>query len=327
MPILLTWEQPVSMTPLHPGDRLDHYLVEEVVARGGMATIFRATNLNTGATVALKVPHPEKECDPVMFDRFRREMQIGERLDHPSIVRVLPEVRRSRPYFAAEWLDGTSLRTILDRENKLPADRALRLATAICEALRHIHENGIVHRDLKPDNVMVFADDSIKLIDFGLASLDGARRLTFGKFSRIMGTADYISPEQVEGKRGDARSDLYALGVILYEMLAGRTPWEGKNPFAVMKERTRHTPTPLRQLNSEVPEEIEAIVNRALRRDPRERFSTAAEFAEALKNPEKAAEQQSLATTSTPIPGHWWLSLAMIPATIFLLLLYVASHQ
>jgi serine/threonine-protein kinase len=285
------------MTPLHPGDRLDHYLVEEVVARSGMATIFRATNLNTGETVALKVPHPEKECDPVTFDRFSREIQIA------------------------------SLRTILDRENKLPADRALRLATAICEALQHIHENGIVHRDLKPDNVMAFADDSIKLIDFGLASLNGARRLTFGKFSRIMGTVDYISPEQVQGKRGDARSDLYALGVILYEMLAGRRPWEGKNPFAVMKERTRNTPTPLRQLNSDAPEEVETIVSKALRRDPRERFSTAAEFAEALKNPEKAAEHQALATTPTPIPKTWWLSLAMIPATIFLLLLYVASHQ
>ncbi len=228
---------------------------------------------------------------------------------------------------AAEWLDGTDLRTILDRENKLPVDRAMRLATEIAEALQHIHDNGIIHRDLKPDNVMVFADDSIKLIDFGLASLKGTRRLTFGNFSRIMGTADYISPEQVQGNRSDARSDLYALGVMLYEMLAGRTPWEGKNPFAVMKERTRNTPTPLRQLNAEVPEEIEAIVSKALRRDPRERFQSAAEFFEALKNPENAAAQQALATTSAPIPKTWWLSLAMIPATIFLLLLYVASHQ
>jgi serine/threonine protein kinase len=317
------------MTPLHPGDRLDHYVIDEVVARGGMATVFRGSDLSTGATVAIKVPHPETECDPVMFDRFRRETRIGEETDHPGVVKVFSEARRSRPYMAAEWINGTPLRAILEAEGKLPVERALRLATAICEVLEYIHRRGIVHRDLKPENVMVFADDSVKLIDFGLASLVGTRRLTFGKFSRIMGTADYISPEQVQGKRGDARSDLYALGVILYEMLAGRTPWEGKNPFAVMKERTVNDPVALRQFNYDVPADLEAVVQYALRRDPAQRFCDAAEFLRALKDPARAvrAWQAPARNAGTQDKNSWLISLAMIPVSIFLMLLYVANHQ
>src|SRR5580693_9245432 len=115
------------MTPLHPGDRLDHYFIEDVVARGGMATIFRARDLRTETIVALKVPHPDAECDPVMFDRFRREIQIGEQIDHPAVMKVFSETRRSRPYMAAEWIDGTPLRAILDDQKQLPVWRAQRL--------------------------------------------------------------------------------------------------------------------------------------------------------------------------------------------------------
>ena len=119
---------------------------------------------------------------------------------------------------------------VLAREGKLPVERAVKIATEICDALYYIHSRGVVHRDLKPENIVVDAQDRIKLIDFGIAGEEGARRLTFGKFSNVMGTPDYISPEQIQGKRGDARSDIYALGAILYEMLTGRPPFQGENP-------------------------------------------------------------------------------------------------
>ena len=313
------------MTPLHAGDQLDHYTLDALVASGGMASIFRATDQNTGAQVAIKVPHPEAECDPVFFERFRREAHICRELDHPAIVKVLPGVRSRRVYMAAEWVEGRSLRQILDTEGKLSPERAVRITTAICAALDYIHRNGVAHRDLKPENIIVGSggeagEESIKLLDFGIAAKAGARRLTFGKFSKLMGTADYISPEQLKGKRGDSRSDIYALGVILYEMLTGAAPFDGQNPFVVMNQRLAVEP----RLDS-VPEELRAVVRCALERNAANRYGTASELADDLQDP-VAQNAQRRATRPEP-PRAFLLSLAMIPASIFLLLLYIAQHQ
>ena len=148
-----------------------------------------------------------------------------------------------------EWVDGQLLRQILSEQKKLPPERAVRITLGICDALDYIHSHGVVHRDLKPENIMVDADDNIKLIDFGIAGNEGARRLTFAKLSQAMGTPDYISPEQVKGKRGDARSDIYALGVMLYEMLTGKAPFQGPNPFAIMNDRLLNNPIPPREID------------------------------------------------------------------------------
>src|SRR5580692_2374766 len=227
----------ICMAALRPGDQLSHYRIEELVARSGMATIYRATDLHNGRPVAVKVPHPDVEADPVLFDRFMREIEIGEKLDHPGVMKVLDHGEPGQVYMVMEWVDGRLLRKVLAENRKLPAERARAITIAICDALDYIHRNGVVHRDLKPENIMIGKDDRIKLIDFGIAAKAGARRLTFGKLSQVAGTADYISPEQVKGKRGDARSDLYALGIMLYEMLSGKMPFCGSNPLTVMNAR------------------------------------------------------------------------------------------
>src|SRR5260370_22389054 len=196
------------MTSLYTGDKLDHYVIENLVARSGMASIFRATDERTGRTVAIKIPHPEMEADPVFYDRFRREQEIGEKLDHPGVMKVFPHDDHSQFYMAMEWVDGRLLRQIMNQQKKLPQERAVKLALEIASALEYIHSHGVVHRDLKPENIMVDTNDHIKLIDFGIAANVGSRRLTFTKFSQTMGTPDYISPEQVKAKRVAARSDI-----------------------------------------------------------------------------------------------------------------------
>jgi eukaryotic-like serine/threonine-protein kinase len=171
------------MTPVRLGDELDNYRIEGVAARSGMASIFRGTDLRTGSPVAIKVPHPEMECDLAFFERFQREEEIGQEMDHPAVMKVMRNPQRSRVYMVMEWLDGRLLRQILTPQAKLPRERAIRLAVRICEALEYIHSCGVVHRDLKPENIMVDAEDQIKLIDFGIANSRGARRLTFGKLT------------------------------------------------------------------------------------------------------------------------------------------------
>lgn len=320
------------MTALEPGDTLDHYRLQATVARSGMATLYRAIDLRTGQQVAVKVPHPEMEADPVLLERFRREEEIGQELDHPGVVRTYDGEERSRLYMVLEWVDGKLLRTILNEERQLPVERAVRLTLAICDALDAMHKHGVVHRDLKPENVMVGPEDSIKIIDFGIAMKEDARRITHTGLTPALGTPDYISPEQVKGQRGDQRSDIYAMGAMLYEMLTGQPPFMGSNPLAVMNERLLHDPEPARKLNREISPQLEEILERALARDPRHRYDTAAEMMWELENQELVSVEEN----TRRIPLHrrlpnarrmlLYASLALVPAAIFVIMLLLARR-
>ena len=319
---------------LHPGDRLDEYDLESIVATSGMATVFRGRDVRTGQQVAIKVPHPEVESDPTMFDRFRREEEIGTRIDHPGVMKVFANPNRSQVYMVMEWLDGRLLRQVLNDEKRLPVERSVKLTVGICEALEHVHAHGVVHRDLKPENIMVSDDDEIHLIDFGIAASAGARRLTFAHFSQSMGTPDYISPEQVRGKRGDARSDLYALGVMLYEMLTGTVPFTGPNPFAVMNDRLLNQPVPPRELEPSITPQLQEILYRALEREPKNRYASAREMAHDLLHQDEVGiaerpDAEQWKTRRSPERRRMLLyaGLALIPLLLFALLLLVARHH
>jgi serine/threonine protein kinase len=321
------------MTPLHPGDQLDHYRIDALVARSGMASIFRGTDLLTGRQVAIKVPHPEMESDPVFFERFQREQEIGAKLDHPGVMKVFTDGDRSQVYMVMEWVDGRLLRQVLNEQRKFPIERALRITLAICDALAYIHTHGVVHRDLKPENIMVDAEDRIKLIDFGIAANVGSRRITFAKLSQTMGTPDYISPEQVRGKRGDARSDLYALGVMLYEMLTGKVPFTGPNAFVIMNDRLLNNPVPPREIDPTISPQLQEIIYRALEREPKNRYASAREFARDLQHPEQVGvserpELHNWRKRRTPWARRilFYLMLALIPIVIFALLLFLARR-
>ena len=321
------------MNALRTGDVLDHYRIENLVARSGMASIFRATDVRTGRPVALKIPHPEMEADVVLYDRFQREQDIGQKLDHPNVMKVMPNDHASQVYMVMEWVDGRLLRQILMEKRKLPIERAVDLTKKICDALDYIHRHGVVHRDLKPENIMVDDEEHVKLIDFGIAGHEGSRRLTFAKLSQLMGTPDYISPEQVKGKRGDGRSDIYAVGVMFYEMLTGKVPFQGPNAFAIMNDRLLNNPIPPREIDPSIPAELQEIIYRALERDPKNRYATAKEFLWDLEHPDQVGVAERPELRDWKKRRKPWLRqiafyimLALIPVVIFALLLWVAKH-
>lgn len=325
--------------PLQSGQQIDSYRIDAPVARSGMATIYRATDTRDGRTVALKIPHPDMEADPLFYDRFKRESSIGERLNHPNIMRVYGGEKRSRIYMVMEWCDGRLLRRILDDSRKMdeghiPSDRALRIAKGVLQALAYIHANGVVHRDLKPENILVDDNDNIKLIDFGIAGDTSAKRLTYANFTTALGTPDYISPEQVKGKRGDGRSDIYSMGVILYEMLTGKLPFSGPTPLAAMNDRLLNHPTPPRVADPSVTPQMQEILYRALERDPKNRYPRAEEFLHDLNHPdmvgvEDRAEMRDWQNRKSPALRKmlYYCSLALIPVVILLVMLLIAHSR
>jgi serine/threonine-protein kinase len=318
---------------IEAGSQIDSYRIEGPISRSGMASIFRAVDVRDNRVVALKIPHPDMEADPILFDRFKREADIGERLLHPMVMRVYGGEKRSRIYMVMEWCDGKLLREIL-AEGRIPQDRAIRIAIKVLDALDYIHEQGVIHRDLKPENIMVDANDNIKLIDFGIAGDSAARRLTYANFTATLGTADYISPEQVKGKRGDGRADIYSMGVTLYEMLTGRLPFSGSSAMQVMNDRLLNHPMPPTIAERSISPQLQEVLYRALERDPQNRYANAREFAHDLQHldqvgVEDRVELRNWSKRKSPETRQmvYYVALALIPVVILFLMVLIARHR
>jgi serine/threonine protein phosphatase PrpC len=316
---------------LAPGMMLDdRFELTDLIARSNMASIFKARDRLTDQSVAIKMPLMSMESDIAGFERFRREEEIGLRLNHPYILKIIPvEAEKSRPYIVEEFLEGETLADMLRERKPLPEAEAAKIICRVCEALEYLHKQGIVHRDLKPQNIMLCKDGSIRLMDFGIARLTKARRLTFVGFSPVMGTPDYMSPEQVKGKRGDHRSDLYSLGAILYEMVTGATPFEGESPYVVMNARVTGDPEAPRKLNPDLSAEIEEITLHALERDPAKRYASAEELKRELQDYKAVVLTKRYERLRAPQPWKNRSSMALmigglvvLQIIIFLLMLF-----
>ena len=330
---------PTTRYDLRPGQTLDNrFLINETISRSGMATIFKATDLKTKETVAVKVPLMEFESDPGFYSRFQREQEIGSRLNHPYILKFIPveEEQRSRPYIVTEYLSGYTLAHLLNSVRPLPEKDAVKLASRVCEALVYMHENGVIHRDLKPQNIMICYDGTIRIMDFGIAKAAEGRRITFTGFTPSVGTPDYMAPEQVKGKRGDERTDIYSLGAILYEMVVGRTPFESENEnlFVIMNARVTGDPVAPRKANPKVSPQVEEIILHALERDPKNRYSTVAAMKVDLDNPSVVELTGRCDRLQTPTPGRrgwkkvfWIVLTAAIGLCLFVLLVLLIIHR
>lgn len=262
------------------GKTLGQYHILSEIGRGGMAVVYKAEQTSLNRFVALKVLFPNFTGDSTSVERLYREAQAAARLDHPNIVEIYEVGEHEGLHFIAmKYVDGEPLDKIL-QQGPMPPARALKILAQVASALDYAHRHNVVHRDIKPSNIIVSAGDRITLTDFGLAK--GAGSATLTSAGALVGTPAYMSPEQASGDETDYRSDIYSLGVIAYEMFAGRPPFTG-NPLSIILAHASQTPPPLRQFRPELSPNVEALVYKALAKEPAERYATAGEFAAALR--------------------------------------------
>jgi len=258
------------------------------LGHGGFAGAFLAEDLrSSNEKVVIKIPDISQLGDPAVYERFRREMAIGKLLDHPDLPVTLAISEGSPPYLVLKYVEGESLAGILKEKGKFPVPQTVFMVANLLDALSYCHQKGVYHRDLKPENLLLAPDGHLKIIDFGIAVMEGAPRVTWRGFSGLMGTPEYMAPEQIKGERGGAGSDIYAVGCLTYHLLSGTPPFTGDNPFTIMFQHMTDNPKPLTAILPDLHPGIWACIRRSLRRRKEERYASAQEMAGDLRHPEK----------------------------------------
>ncbi len=285
----------------------DRYEIHKRVGRGGMADVFLARDRLLDRQVAIKVLFPEFAVDPNFVERFRREAQAAANLSHPNIVNVYDWGKYEGTYFIAmEYVQGRTLAEILKTNKRLTPKQAAEIASEVAAALGFAHEAGLAHRDIKPANILIGTNGQVKVADFGIArAMNSATESNLTQVGSVMGTASYFSPEQAQGAQPDPRSDLYSLGIVMYEMVAGKPPFTGENPVAIAYKQVHDQPTPLNKIVEGIPRPFEAIVAKLLAKDPKLRYSSAHALRDDLRRFRNGEQVQALvaaaARPGTPV--------------------------
>ena len=287
----------------------DRYELQQRIGRGGMADVFLARDLLLDRPVAIKVLFPEFAVDPNFVERFRREAQSAAGLNHPNIVSVYDWGQYSNTYFMAmEYVQGRTLADILRANGSVNSQQAAEIASEVAAAVGFAHRNGVVHRDIKPANILIGSNGNVKVADFGIArAMNAGTESNLTQAGSVMGTATYFSPEQAQGAQPDPRSDLYSLGIVLYEMVAGSPPFSGENPVSIAYKQVHEMPRPLNQLVVDVPKPFEAIVAKLLAKRPEIRYANAEALRDDLRRFRNGEPVQALAAvmgSASPVPGR-----------------------
>lgn len=318
----------IAATMLQIGDQFDRFQISEHLAHGGMSDIYRAYDLMNRREVALKIPDQMLIGDPAQFERFQREMDVMNTLRHPAILRGLGSGQYNHtPYLAMEFVSGKSLRDVIAKSAPLPPDQAVDLIRKIAAGIAYCHANGVVHRDLKPENILITAEGQPVIMDFGLALTKGSHRVTYANLSATAGTPDYMAPEQIEGQRGDPRTDLYAIGTMFYELLAGQVPFTADNNFAVMQLHLNGVPPRLDKVQPAVSPPLAAIVAKCLQRDPHDRYTDLNALIAALDHPEAAdlsLLDRAPVTTVADIPWYRSPAVKAIAIAVAIMIVIIA---
>jgi serine/threonine-protein kinase len=269
-------------TPSGSGELPSGYQIVGRPKRGGMASVYKAYQTALGRHVALKMLAPALSGDPSFVQRFHDEARQTASLEHPNIVTIYDIGQAgSRLFIAMRYIDGLSLAELLAREGRQPANRAVHIVAQVAEALDYAHSRGVIHRDVKPGNIMIEPGDRVTLTDFGIAKTVGGAQLT--QVGAIVGTPEYLAPEQALGQPTDHRADLYALGIVLFELLTGRTPFRAETPLATLHAQI-YTPPPFpTDLNQQIPSTVAAVVMQSLAKEPAQRFQSGRDFVLALR--------------------------------------------
>ena len=314
---------------LQIGDQFDHFQIRSHLAQGGMSDIYHAFDFLSGQEVVLKIPNRASIGDPAQYERFQRELEVMRTLDHPAIQKGVDSGQfNSTPYLVTRLITGESMRTLVARSAPMPAEAAVRLIRKIADGLAHCHDHEIIHRDIKPENILISPAGDPVILDFGLALTKGAFRVTYANLTGAAGTPDYMAPEQIEGHRGDKRTDIYAVGTMLFELLTGHLPFEGDNQIAVMSQHLQGNVPRLDRAGLAISPQLAAVVSRAMQRNPELRYADLHAFVHDLDHLEAVdlAILDRVEAAAAPLP--FWRSptfVSVLMALVVLLVLVIAG--